>query len=196
MKSPLFVFVFAMLLSITSSFADDSPPSIPASQLKAAKQAKEFFERGHYREAERIYETMLTAAPDNLYVLSNLGVVRFRAGKLKLATDALRRAIAVAPEDDFSYCTLGIVYYTQGSYDEAVNALTKALAVNRKNATAHHYLGIVAAQKGWSEAAKQELETATKLDPSLKTEPNVGDFLTPLEKSRLQHPSLTQEIGK
>ena len=190
MKSPFSIFLFATLLSIANASAADSPLFVPPSQLEAAKQAKEFFEHGNYREAEKIYETILAAAPDNLYVLSNLGVVRFRAGKLKLAADALRRAIAIAPADDFSHCTLGIVYYTQSSYDEAVNALTKALAINPKNATAHQYLSIVATQKGWREAAQKELETATKLDPSLKPEPKLeGDFLTPLEKSRLQLPS-------
>jgi len=69
-------------------------------------------------------------APDNLYVLSNLGVVRFRAGKLDLAADALRRAVTVAPTDDFSHRTLGVVYYSQGKYDEAINSLTKAIALN------------------------------------------------------------------
>ena len=78
-------------------------PSIPASQLEAAQQAKASFERGDYREAEQISERIISEIPDNLYVLSNLGVTRFRAGKLKLAEDALRRAIVVAPKDSFSH---------------------------------------------------------------------------------------------
>ena len=186
MKSPIFLFRFAMLLSTAASvLAADLPPSVPPAQLEAAKQAKDLFERGDYRGAEKIFEAILLAAPDNLYALSNLGVVRFRAGKLKLAADALQRAIAVAPTDDFSHCTLGIVYYTQGSYDAAVNALTKALAINPKNATAHRYLATVATQKGWHDAAKKELEIAETLDPSPEAAP-VGDFFTPLEKSRMQ----------
>src|SRR5258707_471588 len=105
-------------------------------------------------------------APNNLYTLSNLGVVLFRANKLKLAEESFKKAIAVAPEDGFSHCTLGIVYYSQGKYDEAVNELTRALAIDSKNATAHNYLGITASQKGWQEAAQKELETATALDPN------------------------------
>ena len=189
MKSPFFIFLFATLLSIASILAADLPLSIPASQLGAAKQAKELCEQGRYLAAEAVYEGILTAAPDNLYVLSNLGVARIRARKLEAAADALRRAIAVAPADDFSHCMLGIVYYAQGSYDEAVNALTKALAINPKNATAHQYLSVVASQKGWHEVAQKELDTATKLDPSLKPEPRLPGFRAPLEKSRLQLPS-------
>lgn len=139
---------------------------MPAELLPIVQEAKDAFERGKYREAEKLYERILQKAPSNLYALSNLGVVRFRSGKLKLAEDAFRKAIAVAPEDAFSHCTLGIVFYSQGKYDEAVNELTKALAINPKNATAHNYLGITASQKGWQEAAQKELETACSIDPT------------------------------
>ncbi|MDQ3622183.1 MAG: tetratricopeptide repeat protein, partial [Verrucomicrobiota bacterium] len=141
-------------------------PNVPADLLPQAHEAKDQFDRGNYRDAERLYEKMLTKAPNNLYVLSNLGVVRFRSGKLKLAEESFKKAIAIAPDDGFSHCTLGIVYYSLGKYDEAVNALTKALAITPKNATAHNYLGITASQKGWQEAAQKELETATAIDPN------------------------------
>ncbi len=189
MRSSFRILLLGALLLFACSKAEETPSTVPPQHLEAARQAKASFERGDFREAERIYEKLLTQFPKNLYVLSNLGVTRFRAGKLKLAEDALRRAIEVAPADDFSHCTLGIVYYSEAHYDEAVNALTKALAINSKNATAHRYLSIVAAQKSWQEAAIKELEAAEKLDPSPKTEPSLGDFFTPLEKSRLQLPN-------
>ncbi len=144
-------------------------PNIPKEFLPLARDGKELFEKADYRGAEKIYEKILAKVPNNLYILSNLGVVRFRAGgaaKLKQAEEVLIKATKVAPEDGFSHCTLGIVYYTEQKLDEAVNELTKALAINPKNATAHNYLGITAAGKGWQEAAQKELETATTLDPN------------------------------
>ena len=68
-----------------------------------------------------------------VFLLSNLGVVRFRMGKLKLAEEAFKKAIAIAPKDAFSHCTLGIVYYSQGRDDDAINELTKSIAINSKN---------------------------------------------------------------
>ena len=141
-------------------------PAVPAELSGLAREAKDHFERGNYREAEKIYEKALAKAPNNLYVLSNLGVVRFRQQKYKGAEEAFQKAIAVAPEDDFSHCTLGIVYYQKGEFDHAIGALTRALAINPKNATAHNYLGITASQKGWQESALKELETATSIDPN------------------------------
>ncbi len=144
-------------------------PNIPKEYLPMARDGKELFEKGDYRGAEKIYEKILAKVPNNLYILSNLGVVRFREGtpeKLKQALEVLTKATKVAPEDGFSWCTKGIVEYTLGKLDEAVSSLTKALAINSKNATAHTYLGITAAGKGWQEAALKELETACTIDPN------------------------------
>ena len=192
MSSSFRVLLLGALLFSACTKAAEPTSTVPPQYVEAARRAKASFERGDYREAERIYESLLKQLPKNLYVLSNLGVTRFRVGKLKLAEDAFRRAIEVAPADGFSHCTLGIVYYTEARYDDAVNSLTKALAINPNDATAHRYLSIVAAKKGWHEAAIKELETAEKLDPSPKAEPSFGDFLTPLEKSRLQLPNSTK----
>lgn len=139
-------------------------PAVPQELMGLARDAKDHFERGNYRDAEKIYDKALAKAPNNLYILSNLGVVRFRQQKYKLAEEAFKKAIAVAPEDDFSHCTLGIVSYQQGKFDDAIQSLTRALAINPKNPTAHNYLGITASQKGWQEAAQKELETAVAID--------------------------------
>ncbi len=141
-------------------------PNVPTDLLTQAHDAKDRFDRGDYREAEKIYDKMLTTAPNNVYILSNLGVVEFRQKKMKLAEEKFKKAIAVAPEDSFSHRTLGIVFYQEGKFDEAVNSLTRAIAINPKDAIAHNYLGITASQKGWQEAAMKELETAIALDPN------------------------------
>ena len=149
----------------TMTAPDSGSPAVPPELLPQAREAKEQFDKGNYREAEKTYERILQKAPKNLYILSNLGVVLFRAQKFGRAEEAFKKAIAIAPEDAFSHCTLGIVYYSQGKFDDAVNELAKALAINPKNATAHNYLGITASQKGWQESAQKELETAVAIDP-------------------------------
>ena len=77
--APLIVRSVALLL-IGHVVAASSPLNIPPEHLEAAKNGKANFERGDFAQAERIYETLLAALPDNLYVISNLGVVRFLAG--------------------------------------------------------------------------------------------------------------------
>src|SRR5437868_2408997 len=135
--------------NLQSTFKPDVAPDL----VDMARQAKENFDRGKYRTAERQYQELLTKSPNNLYSLSNLGVVYFRTGKLKAAELTLKKAVAISPKDEFAHTTLGIVYYRQSKFDDALNELTKSLAINPKSAAAHNYLGITASQKGWQEAA-------------------------------------------
>jgi Flp pilus assembly protein TadD/septal ring factor EnvC (AmiA/AmiB activator) len=140
-------------------------PNVPTDLIDIAKQAKENFDQGKYHAAERQYQELLTKSPNNLYSLSNLGVVYFRTGKLKAAELTLKKAVAIAPKDEFAHTTLGIVYYRQSKFDDALNELTKSLAINPKSAAAHNYLGITASQKGWQEAAEKEMLEAIAVKP-------------------------------
>jgi Flp pilus assembly protein TadD/predicted nucleic acid-binding Zn-ribbon protein len=141
-------------------------PNVPDNVLDLAWHAKESFDHGKYRTAERTYQEILTKSPNNLYSLSNLGVVYFRTGKLKAAELTLKKAVAIAPKDEFARTTLGIVYYREDKFDNALTELTKALAINPKSATAHNYLGITASQKGWQEAAEKEMLEAVADNPN------------------------------
>jgi tetratricopeptide (TPR) repeat protein len=140
-------------------------PGVPRELVPLAREAKENFDRGKYRAAEKQYHEILDKNPNNLYSLSNLGVVLFRVGKLKAAELTLKKAITISPKDEFSRTTLGIVFYRQAKFDEALTELTKALALNPKSATAHNYLGITASQKGWQEAAEKEMLAAIEANP-------------------------------
>jgi tetratricopeptide (TPR) repeat protein len=140
-------------------------PAVPEELASVAKEAKENFDKGKYRAAEKQYQEILTKSPNNLYSLSNLGVVYFRSGKWKAAELTLKKAVALAPRDEFSHTTLGIVYYRQSKFDEAITELTTALGINPKSATAHNYLGITASQKGWQEAAEKEMLDAIAANP-------------------------------
>ena len=140
-------------------------PGVPADLMPLAREAKASFDKGNYKQAEKQYQEILTKSPNNLYSLSNLGVVFFRNGKLKAAELTLKKAIAIAPRDEFTHTTLGIVYYQQSKFDDALSELTKSLAINPKSATAHNYLGITASQKGWQEAAEKEMLDAIAENP-------------------------------
>jgi len=149
----------------TGPTVQTTAPAVPDEVAPLARDAKENFEKGKYRAAEKQYQEILTKAPNNLYSLCNLGVVYFRTGKWKAAELTLKKAVALAPKDEFAHTTLGIVYYRQSKFDEAITELTAALGINPKSATAHNYLGITASQKGWQEAAEKEMLDAIAVNP-------------------------------
>lgn len=163
--------------AVTASFAIAKPangatnaentfkPGVPEELVPLAREAKENFDAGKFRAAEKQYEQILAKSPNNLSAVSNLGAVYFRTGRLKAAELTLKKAVTLAPKDEFSRRTLGIVYYRQAKYDEAVTELTKALAINPKSFIAHNYLGITASEKGWQEAAEKEMLEAIAANP-------------------------------
>ena len=60
----------------------------------------------------------------------------------------------------------GIVYYRMHRYDDALTYLTQAIQLDPRNATAHNYLGITSSQKGWPEAALEEIQKAITINPN------------------------------
>ncbi len=140
--------------------------TVPDKYASLVTRAKVLFEQGRLDDAATAYNEILADDPNNLYALSNLGVVNYKSGKLVQSEKVLTKAVAIAPKDFFVNCTLGIVYYRQGKFEKAIEALTHAITIDPSSATAHNYLGIAASQKGWFEAAVKELEKATTLNPS------------------------------
>jgi tetratricopeptide (TPR) repeat protein len=149
------------------------PAALPAvSEAEAAMEpallsvkGKEEFEKGTYREAEKLYGLLLAKDPTNVGALNAYGAVLYRSQKFKLAEETFKKVLALAPNDVEAHRTLGIVYYSEQRYDEAVGELTKAIVLKPDDAVAYNYRGITSSQKGWQEAAQKELERAITLDP-------------------------------
>jgi tetratricopeptide (TPR) repeat protein len=115
----------------------------PPELMKDAKAAKDAFTEGRYMDAEKIYEGMLTAAPNNAFVLENLGTVYFKERKVKLAEKALEEAVAAAPTDASSYRTLGIIYFNENRNEDSIKAFDRAMEINPKNGDAYFNLAVV-----------------------------------------------------
>jgi tetratricopeptide (TPR) repeat protein len=143
----------------------DFKPDVPDDLQNVARAAKESFEHRKYRAAESQYQEILDESPNNLYALSNLGVVYFRRGKFKAAELTLKKALAVSPKNEFVHTTLGIVYYRQSKFDDAFTELAKSLEINPKSPIAHNYLGITASQKGRLGEAEKEILQAIANNP-------------------------------
>ena len=76
----------------------DSTPAVPTDVMGLARDAKDQFERGNYRDAEKIYDKALAKAPNNLYLLSNKAVVLFHGPSSNAAPAEARRGQRPAPD--------------------------------------------------------------------------------------------------
>ena len=131
---------FVLVLSTGIALADQATPMLPADAFDAARHARKAFEQGHFSDAEKIYEQILTSHPDNVYTLSNLGVVKIRLRKIQLAETRLKRAIAIAPNDAFSHYTLGIIYCDEHALDSAFAEMKRAIEINPNYGVAQEFM--------------------------------------------------------
>lgn len=145
---------------------EDSKKPLTGASADLAKSARESYEKGDFDGAATKYDAILKTEPNNIFALSNLGVIRFRQERLGEAETLLNKALDIDPTDAFSRSVLGIIYYKQGSYDEAISELTRSIALDGKAAEPHNYLGITYSQKGYQEAAEKELLKAVELAPN------------------------------
>ncbi len=96
---------------------------------------------GYHGEALEIYESLLTAQPNDAETrvkFANLLYVLQRADE---AETEYRKAIALSPRHVEAHANLGTLLHESQRYDEAVEAFQTALALQPESAELHHNLG-------------------------------------------------------
>lgn len=134
----------------------EGPESLPEATRALVDEARKLFESGRFSDAEKLYQQIVDAAPNNYFALSNLGVTQIQSRKLSAAEVALKKAIEINPKDAFAATNLGVVLCKQGRFDEAMASLKEALASDANDHIAQNYLGICYGEK----SMKPEAEAA------------------------------------
>lgn len=135
------------------------------------QKGNEYYEAMQFAEAAEEYEKALELEPDNVDVMSNLGVTYYRLGELDKAIGVYTKAIAVAPGDADIRSNLAAAYVQKqgpgGGTDQLEKALEqyhKAIELAPDLAEAHYGAGAVYALLGRVEEAIQAFEKFQELD--------------------------------
>ena len=136
---------------------------------------------GRLREAEAIYEQILSAQPDHLAALQNLGFIAYQSGRAAIAAELLRRAVVLRPHDAGLLSNLGSVLIVAGQVEAAVDAFQRALALMPDSPQIHSNLGNALAAIGQTEQAIASYRQALILNPhSADAHNNLGTALSGL----------------
>jgi tetratricopeptide (TPR) repeat protein len=95
-----------------------------------SKEGEELFAAGDLEGAQKIFEEILTANPDEPEALNNLGVVASHQNHPDLAANYFNRALSVDPTHTEAMANLGSCLMTQKDYTRATRWLRKALDGN------------------------------------------------------------------
>jgi Flp pilus assembly protein TadD len=135
------------------------------------KAGNNFTTAGQYAEAVEEYEAALELDPDNVDVMTNLGVAYYQLGQPSMAIDMYNRAIEIAPEDADIRSNLAASYVQQFEPEGTTEPLEMALEQYQKAVElepdlpeAHYGLGAVYMLLGQTENAITSFEKFQELD--------------------------------
>ncbi len=149
-----------------------SAPAQPRAQATAGATAALFetglreFRVGRYEEAERAFERVLQAEPDNADAHLNLGLTCQRLGRLEDAADSFQLALVARPDFAEAHFNRGVVALERGGREVAARSFESALAARPDYPEALSNLGYVQTRLGQAREAERNLRRAVALRPA------------------------------
>ena len=136
---------------------------------------------GRLPEAERIYQRILQADPNQPIALNLLGVIAHQVGRNDVAVDLITKALAIKPKFAEAHSNLGAAFQELRKLNEAVASFHKALAIKPKFAEAHSNLGLALQELGKPDDAVASFHKALAIRPGYaEAHSNLGVSLNKL----------------
>ena len=127
-----------------------------------------YYRQKQPKEALENYQIALKYDPNDAKIYSNMGVIYFENRDLKKAEEVYLKAVKLDPRYTDARRNLGSVYAQTGRFDQAITQFSEGLKYDPDNATLYLYLGYAHRDKGDVNKAKEFLEKAYQLDPTLR----------------------------
>ncbi|MEI9811891.1 MAG: tetratricopeptide repeat protein [Acidobacteriota bacterium] len=136
---------------------------------------------GRREQSKPIYEQILRIQQDHPIALNNLAFIKAEEGTdLDSALSMAQRALQAMPNQADITDTLGWVYIKKNLSQEAVRLFTDLVKRHPNNPVFRLHYGMALIQKGDRPAARRELETALKSDPSKDEASKIQELLRTL----------------
>ena len=132
---------------------------------KAFAMANSYYQSGHIKLAENVYNKILEIDPEHPDALHMAGAIARQNGKYDLAANFIKSAIRIAPERAAYHISFGSVMLDLGRRDEAVSSYKNALALNLDNADLLNNLGNKFKSLGEPDEAASCYRSAVKIKP-------------------------------
>jgi len=113
---------------------------------------------------------------DNSAALHSMGTIAYKMGKLDMALDFIRKAIAKNSKTAEFHNTFGLVHEGLGQFDEAILAYQEAISLSPDYAEAYHNMAIVLLSQGQYAASVEKCRQAVALKPDTAEPYNTMGF--------------------
>jgi tetratricopeptide (TPR) repeat protein len=107
-----------------------------------------YWERGHFVEAGRAYQTACDMFPERLISQFNMGTARLMASDFTGAMECFKNADRIQPKDPKVLCNIAATHFLQHEYDQAEEVLFKTISIRPEYVRALNTLaGVLGASK-------------------------------------------------
>ena len=130
-------------------------------------KALELINNGSFKEAAKIYKTLIQQKTKDPVVYVNLAYLSGKEGNKKEVVRLLREALKINPKYLEAHNNLGNVLQSQGKLHDAINSYKKALIIEPNFAQAHYNLGNTYQKEGDFDNAIKSYGNAIKSNPKL-----------------------------
>ncbi len=161
-------------------------PIGPAEMLRLARQ---YAAKGRLREADTLFQRVLSAHPRDAEALHGRGLIAARLGHLDEAIVFLKKAVASRHDLMPARLALARILQSSGRLDEAVAAAERAARSSPVSAPAHLVLGELLNERGATADALSAHVRAVELDPE-SAEPHFRLGLTYQRLDRLEEAAM------
>lgn len=129
-------------------------------------QAISLHQQGRLKDAEIMYQQVLSVETDNFLALDGIGTVYGQMGRYEEALHSFSKAIRVHPNDFAVHFNHGLVLRELKRHIEAISSFNAAISLNPNFAEAYNNRGIVLKELHRYEESLDSYEKAISLKPS------------------------------
>jgi tetratricopeptide (TPR) repeat protein len=129
-------------------------------------KSTELFEKGDFKEAEKIERQIIDILPDDTSAWSNLGVLLESQNRIQEAEKAYRKIIDIIPNHVNTWYKLGLLLKIQKRYNEAENAFNKVIEIQPDDDDAWISLGLLLADQKRLNKAENAYRKAIEIKPN------------------------------
>jgi len=140
--------------------------------IQSMQTAYKLQQAGKIKQAEALYQKVLSIDPFHVNANHLLGVLYLQAQRYQLGIPLIRKSIAVKPDFKEAYSNLGLALSKIGLNLEAIDCFRKAIDLDECYAEAYHNLGLSLKKEGELESALVSLTKAVELNDKYATAHN------------------------
>lgn len=160
--------LFALMAFLFSGMFPLNSDAQSQAVLSLVDDANKAVEEGKYEDAEKALVEAINTAPgdaSNVFVLSNLGMVRLYMGKDSAAIATLDRAVAIAPSSVTLRSNRARALFAVGRDDDAIADMERIMELDSTLITPYYYRGSLRLKRGDLQGAESDFETMHRIDP-------------------------------